>query len=86
MRTTTYECDKCGEEASGSNTIELDTVQVQWGQYRDWVAGAEWCKKCRIEMGCVYDRDKKPVAEDEDESPPTLEELVRAIVQDEITE
>ncbi len=84
MKTTTYKCDKCGEEASGTNTIGLDIVEVRWGQYETHVTQGEWCKKCRIEMGCIYDGDKKPVAEDE--SPPTLEDLVREIVRDEIPE
>jgi hypothetical protein len=86
LKTTTYKCDRCGAESTGDDTIGLQRVAVGVGQYfSDYSSrgSEEWCVKCRIEMGLEPTRKTHPEAVPVDPCP-TLEEMVRAIVREEI--
>jgi hypothetical protein len=86
LRTTTFKCDRCGAESVGDDTIDLLRVAVGVGQYfsdysqRD---SSEWCRKCRIETGIEQPNKNTPEIIPIDPLP-TLEEMVRAIVREEI--
>jgi len=87
MRTTTYKCDRCGAESIGDDTIDLLSIYLGEGQYMSDAVHRghrkEWCVKCRIETG-IHKPEKtlpeiKPI-----DSAPTLEEMIREIVREEI--
>jgi hypothetical protein len=85
MKTTTYKCDRCGAEDT-DNQIGLNFIKVGYGQYitdascRPMV---EWCHKCRIETGLQKPSEKMPGVKP-GEPPPTLEEMIREIVREEM--
>lgn len=87
MKTTTYRCDRCGAEDT-TNNIGLQFVFVGFGEYlsdaKKRSQNKEWCLRCRIETGLQipssnYRPEIKPI-----EPEPTLEDMIRMIVRDEI--
>jgi hypothetical protein len=86
MKTIIYKCDRCGTEDT-NNIIGLDTIYVGAGQYfsdaRNRAHGVEWCKKCRIETGIIERVKSHPDIKSVDPEP-TLEELIREIIREEI--
>ena len=88
MRTTTYKCDKCGAEDT-TNKIGLVDVGVFTGGYRRFGSGSgnyeyckEWCYQCRLKTG--LEQPKKPADAPAEVTRPTLEDMVREIVREEI--
>ncbi len=81
MRTTTFKCDKCGDECSGEDTIDLQQVNVVWGPYMHEVCQSkDWCLKCRKPIGaCAQTREECAAF-----VPPTLEDMIRGIVREEL--
>lgn len=91
----TYSCDRCGHSQEGTNGM----YNLQPGQRQIWAVAirlgtngihdlmADWCRPCCIEMGIL-----KPAASGADaptvapETKPTLEDVVREIVRQEIAE
>jgi len=87
MRTVTLKCDRCGATAENDkNFLKHVAVGVNWGygfQAADRKLEAEWCRECLIKAGLhspQNEADEKiaPLV------PPTLEDLVRDIVRDEM--
>ena len=87
MRTVTLKCDRCGATAENDkNFLKQVAVGVNWGygfQAADRKLEAEWCRECLIKAGLhspQNEADEKiaPLV------PPTLEDLVRDIVRDEM--
>ena len=83
MRTTTYKCDKCGNEDQDNKTLKLERVGVHVGDYNrtsNYVKtkveyNQEWCIDCREKAGlAIPEKDKKVEV-----VPVTLEDLVRDI-------
>ena len=86
---TILKCDRCGTEGKNEETVLFDvilgTTTTSYAysaikvvpRYREWKK--EWCEKCCDEFHLL----KK--AEPQEESPlPTLEDMVREIVREEI--
>jgi hypothetical protein len=86
MKTTTYKCDRCGVEDTTGEII-LQYVFVGCGEYlsdaKKRAQSVEWCLKCRIETGLISPLPKMPDIKPI-EPAPTLEEMIREIVRDEI--
>lgn len=91
MKTTTYKCDRCGRENTvdyhtTERELDLETISVGTGKYhydKSHRGGQEWCKKCRIEVG--IDSPEKAMPEAVPLDPlPTLEDMIREIVREEI--
>jgi hypothetical protein len=87
-RVTTYTCDKCGATSTDAAVIRLERVCIVFGQHHTTTQheehSADWCLRCRIYMGIThagYDTQNKI---DPRPEPPTLEELVREIIKEEI--
>lgn len=97
MKTEIYECDRCHKKAITAEErklLDLGTISVGFErQYRGGVGydvyaahqmwSKEMCRACRAEIGCL---ESKVRAESEAESNnvPTLEDMVREIVRQEI--
>ena len=87
VRTVIFKCDRCGATAEDDkNFLKRVAVGVNWGygfQAADRKLEAEWCRECLIKAGLhspQNEADEKiapPV-------PPTLEDLIRDIVREEI--
>lgn len=87
VRTVIFKCDRCGATAQDDkHFLRHVAVGVNWGygfQAADRKLEAEWCRECLIKTGLhspQNEADEKiapPV-------PPTLEDLVRDIVREEI--
>jgi len=86
MKTTTYKCDRCGAEDT-NNKIEISPIWFGYGDYitdvKRRAENKEWCLKCRIEIGLQKPRSDAPEAKPI-EPEPTLEDMIRMIVRDEI--
>ena len=90
-RTTTYKCDRCGNEDTDNKTVDLKFVMVGIRRDRYSSSGSEiditdaqnrtqeMCKACRLELG--IEPTQKPKA-DIPEAYPTIEELIREIVRE----
>ena len=94
-RKTIYRCDRCGDVSmtEGILNLEIVAVGVKREHYNSYQPGytlidhqlreKEMCKKCREELG-IYDPEPKK-AEDPIRAFPSLEEMVREIVREEIS-
>lgn len=88
MQTTIYKCDRCGEESTDRQEINLDRVGVFVGIYeRRFSYGSpsvelikEWCQNCREKYGLVQKVKESKV----EVTPTTLEDMVREIVREEL--
>jgi len=90
-------CDRCGAEAESKEAVEalqlgrivlgFDTITsaysgtTVYGGHHMWTK--EWCLKCRKELGVV--RQHIQEANRTGAAAPTLEDLVREIVRDEVS-
>ena len=87
MKTMTFKCDKCGEECSGKDTIRLESVGVFWGSFmphaKSVCKSQDWCLICRKKIGAVSAVNGVPPATF---VPPTLEDMIREIVREEVTQ
>jgi hypothetical protein len=81
---TKYICDRC-EASKVDDPKFLVTVRVTWGYDEHSKGQAQWCEECRKKFGLV---SPLPVAYKSEPAPtvnPTFEELVRAIVREELS-
>lgn len=94
---TTYKCDRCGGTSTDREELKLSQIGIgvkrdvgsfyyspgsymlQDTQHRE----AEWCEKCLLEVGVMSPRPKEEASTP---SFPTLEDLLREIIREEITE
>lgn len=88
MKITTYTCDRCGE-SDQDNKIGLEKVGVFVGKYQHYGKNCEyiqeWCQKCLLRTGLQTERNSGPTSiTDKILPPPTLEDLVREIVREEV--
>jgi hypothetical protein len=91
----TYKCDSCGKESTDKDKLDLAIVAI--GVKRDYYGSfdaqtfslldnakreKEMCKICRIKLGILPPGMKK----EEVQTPvPTLEDMIREIIRDEIS-
>ena len=88
MLTTVYECDRCGKKDE-DNQMQLWTVRISyqaqgsgWNNWSDY-RNVDWCRECAVKAGFVgSDKERKEVQAPEPK--PTIEELIREIVQHEM--
>jgi hypothetical protein len=89
---TTFTCDRCGETAVDNQQFLMQIrVQIEspyalrnGGFANSNAPTAAWCKKCLVRFGLIdVDKTNLP-APDAPEVPPSLEEILREIVRDEI--
>ena len=90
MIVTTYTCDKCSHSQTERDKprqlwdigIILDTTPRPPYSHRSPLHKAQWCRECLIGLGIMVpsktDKTKAPP------SPPTIEEMIREIIQEEI--
>jgi len=83
VRTTTYKCDKCGQEDT-TNALELADVGVFVGTHQHYGGSAqkfcrEWCLKCRRKAGLAPDKEHPRV---QPEPVLSLEDMVREIMRE----
>jgi len=94
-RITNYKCDKCGAEDTDNRGVDLKFVGIgiKNDNYSSYLErsfnlqdaqrrGMEMCKKCRLELGI------EPTATPETDPPetyPSLEDMIREIVREEIS-
>lgn len=87
VRTVILKCDRCGATAENDkNFLKQVAVGVNWG-YGFQAAGrkleADWCRECLIKTGL-----HRPQNEADEKiappAPPTLEDLIRDIVREEL--
>lgn len=85
---TKYVCDKCGATQDTDNQMWSVGVTVRanlsptW-TYPDRRANQLWCRSCTEKLGLLPTSD--PVlANSIKENPPTLEDMIREIVNDEM--
>lgn len=94
-RETHYTCDRCGKTDNDLGRIGLKTVAVGIKEiafaYYDTNSNdlfdanrreAEWCAECLVKVG-IYPKSAIPNTVQID-PPPTLENLIREIIQEEI--
>jgi len=86
MITTIYTCDKCGHAQDTKE--QMWQVQVSIGSIgerpsQNRAHAADWCRKCAEAAHLLPDVRHKE-AKEELPPPPTLEDLVRQIVREEM--
>ena len=88
VRTVILKCDRCGATAENDKDfLKHVAVGVNWGGYgfqaADRKLEADWCRECLIKTGLC-----RPQNEADEKiappAPPTLEDLVRDIVREEL--
>lgn len=94
-KVTTYTCDRCGASSTDVEELEILEVRIVWypnyrynksNQADDYKnRKADWCKNCRVELG-IIDPDVHRLEVTPIEPPPTLEDLVREIVKETLSE
>ena len=87
--TTTFTCDLCGKQEVDNQSFLRGVSVVMESPYCSTpkstnVPKASWCKQCLVKMGLVHIGNTNLPPEAAPVVPPTLEEVVRAIVQEEI--
>jgi hypothetical protein len=90
MKTTTHTCDRC-KKSGTAQELELYYVGIdvamRYSTGDRSKRSAEWCGNCLIATGLAtsYDitRNGEPFLL---ENPPTLEEMIRQIVREEVEE
>jgi len=97
MITKTYTCDKCGAESEDhqflwklSLTPKVAYPESQYENDPLWapaIKSVEWCFDCCLAKGLIQtEGDGRKTEEAAQTPPPTLEEMVRELVQDVIDE
>ena len=90
--TTIFTCDHCKETAVDDQCF-LKEVRVQFASVYGYrgdgftslnVPPAAWCKKCLVKFGLLHVGNTNLPAEAAPAVPATLEEVLRAIVREEI--
>jgi len=91
-KTTTYTCDRCGKSAVDNDRfLKPITVRIGASWSRDgWVDAAiptrHWCEECIVAMGIMHPGSFGLPKETAPVIPPTLEEVIREIMREEISE
>ena len=87
MITTTYKCDKCGHEQPTAD--QMWTVAFTFKSAEDWSSTQPakakeelWCRACLEKLHVLSQHSAKEV--DIPTQPPTLEEMIRQIVREEL--
>ena len=87
-QTTTYTCDRCGAINTDEAVIRLERVSIVFGRYHTTTQheehSADWCLTCRIKTGITHTGFDTEIRHIPDSPPPTLEDLVREIIREEI--
>lgn len=83
MKITTYICDNCKTQDT-TNKIDLITVKIVLFDHSSPVRQSQWCRRCLASYGLVgiQEDPKNPVIKIEPS--PTLEDLIREIIREEI--
>ncbi len=89
MKTITYKCDRCGEviedpswDAFSVSIVSVLEQQKGYTAYpsRNVVAEAHWCRSCAVACHAIAPESSATPAP----NPPTLEEMIRDIVREEL--
>ena len=93
-QTITYQCDKCKKESTDRNILKLTTIGIgiktdrmssydyeKFSLYDPLRREMDLCSDCLRALGFIH---KKESFEDTFPDPPTLEEMIREIIQEEI--
>lgn len=93
MKTEIYECDRCHKKAITSDevyTLDLRAVKLEIissvNLREKFTWSAEWCRACRTQIGVeeLDKREGKPQVQIPVEPQPSLEDMVREIVRQEL--
>lgn len=96
MKTEIYECDRCRKKATTKEERELLGLgDIHLGFRVDyacscsvWAATSawhkQWCRACRAELGCQEEKISDRKNPTPDNQVPSLEDMVREIVRQEI--
>ena len=87
MRKTILTCDRCKKDVEELIPVGAGKRDYHYSSYgRDmesvWQVSAEWCLPCCIELGFAQANPKIPAEKTPD---PNLEDLIREIVREEIS-
>jgi len=86
-RITLVTCDRCKRNCS-DDTDGVVQVRVYLGSTPGYITqpvkGADWCLRCRTELGLVAPTTPVEEGAKSTRPEPTLESLIREIVQEEI--
>lgn len=93
MITTTFTCDRCGEE---KHNDQMTTVSIyirdgagrpygpaSFGDYEHPVKSADWCRDCLKELG-IWPVPPKPKEGEPEPYVATMEDIIREIVREEL--
>ena len=89
-QTTTYTCDRCGtHRVDEANFLTQVCVKVGVAWSRDGYTNAVippqmWCLECVVGRGLLHPGSVSMDASKAPAQPPTLDEVIREIVRDEI--
>ena len=83
MKQITYTCDRC-KASDQCNKIDLIPVKIVLFSHDSTVKQAEWCRKCLASYDLVGIREDitNPVVKIV--PPPTLEDIVKEIIREEL--
>lgn len=87
--TTTFTCDLCGKQAIDDPRFLREVTVVIESRYIPtpesiYAPKASWCQECLVKMGVIQVGNTHLLADTAPAAPPTLEAVIRAIVQKEI--
>jgi|WetSurSiteA1Bulk_404760.scaffolds.fasta_scaffold409957_1 hypothetical protein len=83
MRTITFKCDRCGVEKNHSFLWDIE-IRINGSVY-DQAGKKEWCRACLVKVGLWNPsfEEKKDGIKTPDH-PPTLEDIIRELIREEI--
>ena len=93
MQKTFFTCDRCGEGWEVVDPKDPQRWQVSIGLdcmpisspyvHTPILPNAHWCRKCVVEMGLLDGHDKEP-RDISPATPPSIEDIIREIVREEV--
>lgn len=95
MLTTIFKCDRCSAESVGTDEIHLQMLAIFSGRnhhnltqhYHDGKSlAADWCRRCRKKLDLLPDNASSKDVPAKDVPAPTLEDMIREIIHEEIAE
>lgn len=83
MKVITYTCDRC-KSSDTVNKIDLIPIKILLSDHNSAVKQADWCRRCLASYGLAKASEdiKNPIVKIE--PPPTIEDIIREIVREEI--
>jgi hypothetical protein len=87
---TIHKCDRCGAvEYDNHNFLGRLTFSAdckdKWDGYILGPKSVEWCRKCHLEVGTLQPWvGKEKCGDDEPNPKPTVEELIRMMIREEM--